>query len=316
MSEPMNSKNAETATHDFRRSWRARRQSWFGLKKHVKDAASSTLPHAGLRFASRYVPRLRSGRLPAPRGLREVVGKADGASFTMLRPDRCENAKELYWGEGIRPRPEDANALNIVMRLIRTADVFFDIGAYTGLFTLATTAVNKTLTAHAFEIVPAVADLLEANVARNELRDRVVVHREGVGVPCTSVTVPSGEGGSALPSFYSTKTRFESGAEVPVQSLDSLDELVGPGQRVVMKIDVEGTELDVLGNGVEFLTKHRPDILCEVLYGVADAAALNELLRPLGYSFYLVGPSGMARRPSISADPRFRDWVFSVSALG
>ncbi|HEX6265191.1 MAG TPA: hypothetical protein VF036_07910 [Actinomycetota bacterium] len=63
--------------------------------------------------------------------------------------------------------------------------------------------------AHAFEIVPAVADALEANARRNGVDDRVAVHREGIGDPNKTMRVPSGEGGSALPSFYSSRIRFD-----------------------------------------------------------------------------------------------------------
>jgi FkbM family methyltransferase len=296
---------------DPRTSLRVRRQSWFGLKSYVKRAASYPIPHAFLRLLTRFVPRLRSGRLPAPRDLMEVTGRIQGEAFVMLRPDRCEIAKELYWGHGKRPRPEDANALEIVARLVRDADVFFDIGAYTGLFTLATTAVNQTLTAHAFEIVPGVADLLRANIDRNQVGDRTAVHLEGIGVPGSTMVVPTGEGGSALPSFYSAKMHFMDGLPVTFRSLDSLDDLISADERIVMKIDVEGTEADIFKHGVRFLQEHGPDILCEVLYGQADALILNELLVPLGYQLYLIREHDTLLRPSISPDPHFRDWLFT-----
>lgn len=298
---------------DSRKSFLGRRQSWFGLKRFVKEAASYPLPHALLRFASRFSPALRTGRLPAPRRLREVTGRVGGATYVMLRPDRCEIAKELYWGQGRRPRPEDANALEIVVRLAREADVFIDIGAYTGVFTLATTAANPTLVAHAYEIVPGVADLLQANVDRNRVQDRVHVHREGVGVPGPKMTVPSGEGGSALPSFYSTKMQFSEGVEVAFRSLDSLGTDVGAATRIVMKIDVEGTEADIFNHGKVFLRTYGPDILCEVLHDRADVNALHEALEPLGYRFYLVRQHDLLRRESISPDVRFRDWLFTMT---
>ncbi|HET9672252.1 MAG TPA: FkbM family methyltransferase, partial [Actinomycetota bacterium] len=75
-----------------------RRQSWFGLKRPVKRFLSLRAPHAILRSVARFVPALRSGRLPAPAGITEVEGQVAGATFVMLDPARCENAKQLYWG--------------------------------------------------------------------------------------------------------------------------------------------------------------------------------------------------------------------------
>jgi FkbM family methyltransferase len=289
---------------------RRRRQSWFGLKRHVKRFLSLGLPNALLRFVSRFVPSLRSGRMPAPANLQEVEGRVGGSTFVMLDPARCENAKELFWGRGRRPKAHDRLALDAVAALAREADELLDIGAYTGLFTLATTAIAPGLHAHAFEIVPAVADALEANLRRNSVADRVVVHREGVGEPDTTMRVPSGEGGSALPSFYSLKMRFEEGEVVPVRSLDSVGALLPAGARVVMKVDVEGTEDAVFGAGQRFLGTFRPDVLCEVL-PEADGAGLDELLAAADLRRYLVTAARLEVGRRIVPHPTFRDWLFS-----
>ena len=51
-------------------------------------------------------------------------------------------------------------------------EVFVDIGAYTGVFTMAVLAANPTAVAHSFEIIPAVVAGLEKNIARNRLGER------------------------------------------------------------------------------------------------------------------------------------------------
>jgi FkbM family methyltransferase len=296
---------------DFRRGLAGRRQSWFGLKRYVKWFLSLAVPHAFLRLAARIVPPLRSGRLPAPAGLGEVEGRVAGATFVMLDPARCENAKQLYWGGGRRPRADDRLALDTVVALARQADVFLDVGAYTGLFTLAVSAVAPAVQVHAFEIVPAVADALVANLVRNRVEERVAVHREGVGEDGATIRIPSGEGGSALPSFYSSRMRFDEGELVTFRSLDSVAEMLPEGDRVVMKIDVEGTEDTVLGSGRSFLRTFRPDVLCEVLPG-ADAAVLDDLLAPSGLRPFLVTDSKLEGRPRIVPDAVHRDWLFTA----
>jgi FkbM family methyltransferase len=291
--------------------WRLERQSWFGLKRPFKHFLSRGVPNALLRFVARFVPTLRSGRLPAPARLEEVTGRADGAAFVMLDPGRCENAKELFWGRGRRPKPNDRLALDVVARLSREADEFLDIGAYTGLFTLATTAVTPGLHAHAFEIVPAVADALEMNLLRNGVADRVIVHREGIGEGGSTMRVPSGRGGSALPSFYSSRMSFEKGQDVAFRSLDSVGALLPADARVVIKVDVEGTEDAVFGAGQVFIETFRPDILCEVL-PEADGARLDELLAPAGMRRYLVTSTRLEEAQRIVPDSAFRDWLFSL----
>jgi FkbM family methyltransferase len=289
---------------------RLERQSWFGLKRPFKRFLSLGAPNALLRLVARFVPSLRSGRLPAPAQLDEVTGRADGATFVMLDPARCENAKELFWGQGRRPKPNDRLALDVVARLSREADEFLDLGAYTGLFTLATTAVTPGLHAHAFEIVPAVADALQANLLRNGVANRVIVHREGIGEMGSTMRVPSGKGGSALPSFYSSRMHFEKGEVVTFRSLDSIGALLPADARVVMKVDVEGTEDVVFEGGQVFIETFRPEILCEVL-PEADGDRLDKLLAPAGMRRYLVTNGRLEEAPRIEPDPVFRDWLFS-----
>ncbi len=188
--------------------------------------------------------------------------------------------------------------------------MFLDVGAYTGMFTLAVTAFDPDVRAHSFEIVPGVADALDANVRRNGVEARVVVHREGIGGAGSTIRMPSGEGGSALPSFYSTRMTFEEGELVLLRSLESVAELVPEGARVVMKVDVEGTEDAVFESGQRFLQTFRPDMLCEVL-PQAHGERLELLLQPANLRRYLVTDTALLERDRIIPDGRFRDWLFS-----
>ncbi|WP_084468833.1 FkbM family methyltransferase [Nocardiopsis trehalosi] len=294
---------------DFRATAVARRRSWYGAKRHVKRVLGWRLPNLAMRAAVGVAaPGLRAtGRLPVPAGVREVTGRVDGAAYTMLAPARCVVAKELYWGGGRRPGAADDLALRVFAAVVREADVFLDIGAYTGLFTLAGTAVNPRLRAHAFEIVPEVYRALFDNCVRNRVLHRTTLHHVGVGDPASVIAMPVRSGDSALPCFYSAALAFDDGVPVEVVALDAFAGAVPQGGRAVLKIDVEGTEADVFAHGGGFLAAHRPDILCEVLPD-ADAAPLTAALAPLGYRFHLVGERALAPAGPLAAHPRFRDW--------
>ncbi len=296
---------------DYRRSSRARKQSWFGSKKFVKVALSLPVIHFAMRLIARRIPGVRIGRLPAPRGVTEVQGVVDGGTYVLLAPDRCEIAKELYWGSGRRPQAADAFALDLVVRLAKDASTFLDIGAYTGVFTMAAAAANPGLTSHAFEIVPPVGQALAANVARNGIGHRTHVHDTGVGDPGATMRVPTDDSGSALPSFYSSDMAFDEGADVGFVSLDSLTETVE--EPVVLKVDIEGGEVTMFRHGQRFMAAHAPDILCEVLPD-ADAPELEELLTPHGMRFYAVGSDAVHPRPRLVADAAHRDWLFTTKA--
>jgi FkbM family methyltransferase len=289
-----------------------RRQSWFGLKRYVKGFLGLRIPHAAMRGLLRLNPGLRSPRLPAPRAVKEVRGVAEDVTFVMVRPDRCEIAKELYWGRGRRPRPADDFAVRLFVRLARKADVVLDVGAYTGIFTLVGALAAPEGHVHAFEVVPEVYKTLFDNCVRNDVLSRVTLHHVGVGEPDRAVRFPAGTGGSALPSFYSTRMRFDAGVLVGFRSLDWVGGLMEANDRVLMKVDVEGTESEVFAFGQGFLSAHRPDVLCEVLFGVADPERLEALLAPHGYRFYLVGEGELVPRPGIVPNERLRDWLFTT----
>ncbi|WP_210603618.1 FkbM family methyltransferase [Brevibacterium oceani] len=318
--------------NDYLRTLAARRQSWFGLKLPVKAALAQPFLHPLLRMIAPRVKGLKIGRLPAPIELTEVRGRSGCADFYLVEPFRCEIAKEFYWGRGRRTEPEDAFALDLMVDLSSDAEVFLDIGAYTGVFTMAVLAANPRTRAHTFEIIPAVVAGIEKNLERNGFTDRVTVHPTGVGNPGTWMKVPLGNGGSALPSFYSADMDFDSDAEVRFTSLDDLlPELLeeDPGwdtaasgaeadahdrTRVTVKIDVEGGENEVFANGQEFLDTFHPDILCEVL---EDRARPRELMGHLGghgYHYYLVGEDRLLARKAIRPDPQLRDWLFTLKS--
>ena len=323
--------------NDHLRTFTARRQSWFGLKLPVKTALAQPALHPLLRTIAPRIRGLKIGRLPAPIELTEIRGRAGGADFILVEPFRCEIAKEFYWGRGRRTEPEDAFALDLMVALSADADVFLDIGAYTGVFTMAVLAANENVRAHVFEIIPAVVAGVEKNVERNGFNSRVTVHPTGVGSPDTWMKVPIGDGGSALPSFYSSDMRFDSDAEVRFTSLDALLPEVlaeaserdpqlhagegvpdvsrrGEAPRVTVKIDVEGGENDVFAHGQDFLAALYPDILCEVLDDRAKPRELMGHLGEHGYHYYLVGEDRLYAPTAIRPDPRLRDWLFTLKS--
>lgn len=301
---------------DFRHSARGRRQSWYGAKATVKRVLSWRVPHLVMRGGAAFLgERVHRERLPAPAHLDAVQARMAGVSFVMERPDRCVIAKELYWGHGVRPRPEDQLALDVFARLARGSELILDIGAYTGIFSLLGARVAANAEVHAYEVVPEVAKAALDNVVANDLLQRVFVHVEGVGKDGDAVRVAVGEGGSALPDFYSTRLRFDDGVQVPVVSLDSIAQSLPDATRgvpTVMKIDVEGTEDVVLGNAQEFLATNQPDMVCEILPGVANVASVQGALAPHGYHFFRFERQGLTRHGQVVADEPYRDWLFTT----
>ena len=295
---------------DYRETQTSKRQSWHGAKRYVKRLLAMRAPNFLMRMGARVRPSLNAhGRLPAPHYVSEVQGEVLGSSFVMLDPARCVIAKELYWGDGVRPEAADRLALEVFAGLAKDAQLVLDIGAYTGLFTLASGRVNPDAACHAFELVPDVFRLLFDNCVRNDILTQTTLHPTAVGTAGT-VLVPASSSGSALPDFYSTRLHFTEGIHVRVAPLDDLVSPPPEGARVLIKIDVEGSEAEVLTSGRKLLARSSPDILCEVLPATTPAADVEAILGA-GYRFYLVREHDLLECDRIQSPAGYRDWLFS-----
>jgi len=124
--------------------------------------------------------------------------------------------------------------------LITKETTFIDAGANVGYFTVLASRLAKEV--YAFEPAPAVFERLSRNVALNGLGN----------VRAFQLALSKERGKLRLfeskisPGHDSTVKRFEHDRSILVDAV-SLDEVVDPSVReVVMKVDVEGTEMDVL----------------------------------------------------------------------
>jgi FkbM family methyltransferase len=131
-----------------------------------------------------------------------------------------------------------------------------DVGAHVGNHTLYFALVLGIKTI-AFEPNAATFALLEANVQENGVGDRVRLRHAAAGASAGRVHAV------AAPGDNSGMSRVEADAtgDVPLLRLD--DELKNDVRIDVIKIDVEGWELEVLRGATRVIETHRPLIYVE-----------------------------------------------------
>jgi FkbM family methyltransferase len=158
-------------------------------------------------------------------------------------------------------------------RFLRPGGTFVDVGAHLGYFTLiAAEIVGPKGCVIAFEPDPRNAAILEANVVAAGKRGLVEIVRAAVGA----------EGG--LTSFlidhdYCSRVAAEAQASVEQVPLDSYD--IPP--EAVIKVDVEGHEIDVLLGARSHLEQRRATWIIEV-HGSSLEEAVVAILRQYGYT--------------------------------
>jgi len=248
-----------------------------------------------------------------------VVGSAvlrldNGAAIVMKRAERCQVAKEIHWGQGRLERACDRLALDLALRLSADADLFLDIGAYTGLFALAVARRNPRVRCDAYEIVPENYLLMVENTIQNNLVGRVHPKLLGLAAAAGTLRVPATIGAGALASSVALDSVAAEGdsTDVPIASLDELySDFSG---RMVIKIDVEGFEWEIFRGARALVDRVRPDMVCEVLRRAPNVPETQAFLEDRGYAIYHITDQGLRLSSRIVPVKRERDWFFTVRA--
>ncbi|WP_155272817.1 FkbM family methyltransferase, partial [Bordetella hinzii] len=168
--------------------------------------------------------------------------------------------------------------LDIAAR-VRPGTAILDIGANIGNHTVFFGLFCQAGLVMSFEPQPAVYQTLLRNVSLNALQDCVKTFPVGLGRQARRARL-----GQVDPNNIGmTKLDLAAEGDIEVRVLDELlHELENPPEVSVIKIDVEGMELDVLQGAGLLLKSQRPMIYAEAATE-AELSSLRNYLEPMGY---------------------------------
>lgn len=181
---------------------------------------------------------------------------------------------------------EEYTDMAFCAHLLRPGDVFVDVGASIGTYTLLASGVAGA-DALAFEPVPDTARRLSDNVVLNRLDARVQIRRTAVGASAGSARMTT----SLRAANHIAISDRGSTVEVPVTTLDA--ELAGV-HPTMLKIDVEGFEQEVLDGANTVL--RRDSLVAVLLEDVGLSARYrqgsgqHERMLALGFRSHLYCP--------------------------
>ena len=186
-------------------------------------------------------------------------------------------------------------SLGLWALLAHRSDVIFDIGAHTGVYTLAAAAANpgaKVISCEPYDLNYArLLVNLRANGFTTDTAYSIAISDRDADVPFTVST-----NAWYLSTGGSVGARADAIARhVPAMRLDTICQR----NRVkisLIKIDTEGHELAVVRGAQEVLRESGPDILMESVFNEATGE-LECLLQSNGYSYYLVDDDKLELRP-------------------
>ncbi len=252
-------------------------------------------------------PRLIAPRLPS------FVAHYDDRAFE-LPADQGLYAQIFTLGEF------EAAQSETVRRLLRPDDVAVDVGANLGWFSLLMAAcVKPSGKVLAIEPMPPILPALERNISLNP----------GLAVELLPLAVGAERGELELhlfeglsPGHASAATLGRSDYETFRVQVRSLDELLDRERSpAFVKVDVEGSELQVLAGAKHLLASERPPIwMLEVNYETSGAFGYRpvEMIEPFreqgGYQLYRVTEVGLMRENEPEAAPNGTNWVYVPKA--
>lgn len=163
-----------------------------------------------------------------------------------------------------------------VLHFLRAGDYFADIGANVGSYTILASGVCGAHTI-AVEPVSTTAASLLANVELNSLKTLVRLETQALGEAVGEMQVSTAEDCTNHVLMSNEMINFES------VRMSTMDELVGDTLPILIKLDVEGYELQVIMGGKRVLSSQKlAAIIVEVngsgqKYGTADDVLIESL---------------------------------------
>lgn len=192
---------------------------------------------------------------------------------TQQKLKRAHFARQIRSGRFVSPEPEYQQR----GKWVQSGDWAIDVGANVGHYTIPLSRlVGARGRVLAFEPVPETFELLTANIAAAGLRN--------VSLFNAAVSDHSATATMSIPKFQSGLTNYYRAAltlaadDWSVLTL-SVDSVLPPQPVALIKIDVEGHELQALTGMQKLLARDHPRLIIE---GSSDA--VERFLSDLGYS--------------------------------
>lgn len=155
-------------------------------------------------------------------------------------------------------------------------DIFIDIGANRGIYSIIAPTFYGYKHVHAFEPNPEVISILEKNITLNNLNDKVTIHNYGLGDISGEVSFvydPLHKGGGQIINTEQTTNTMR----VPIKVFDSAIPSSEAAKISFIKIDTEGFEFNVL-SGMRTTLETMQTGSC-IMVESSDVNKLTELLK-------------------------------------
>lgn len=276
------------------------------MKRIIYNKYINCLLRSILKEFSRFLPT--NFKFPI-NGIFKVKGNDIPPFYISTNPTSCVT-KKVFWDnvEGF-----EFNSARIFCELIKKSNVFFDIGANIGYYSLLASSIRgKDVLVCAFEPMPSAYSYLQENIKINGFDnikpfELALSNQKGkatfysiVNEKFKSYPQLTGDGGlSKTQSGNRAKINFD----VETNTLDDfVNEIIGDNKVDLIKLDTEANEHFVLMGANNVLKNHRPIIQCEILKNQIENE-LEVILSNYDYLYYRATDKGLEHTLSFVNNP-------------
>lgn len=198
--------------------------------------------------------------------------------------------KEIFW-KGLYGEWEK-ESLKIWAQLCKESNYILDIGANTGIYSLIAKSQNQTSNVFAVEPINVNFEVLKNNITKNKFNihaDKIALSSEECEGKMYMLKDRLNYMTSVNDNRYEKHPEIAGMSEVveikvPVKTYQYLEKKYKIPKVELIKIDVEGHEINVLNGMYDVVKRDKPIILLEII-GEDNATALNTMFQELGYRF-------------------------------
>jgi len=209
--------------------------------------------------------------------------------------------KLLFW-----ERSKGFEYTSLFLKLIKKVDVFMDVGANIGYYSIIGSITNPNLKVIAFEPSIGVMKYLSENIKINDLEKQITVEVMALSDQIGEVEFHELKN-EKYPAIYNLSGEHNMGTKphkvhykVKAKS-STLNNYVKEKQLKkidLIKLDTEGNEDVILTHANEIIKKFRPIIICETLFNTIEES-LEKIMSQHNYKFYNHTEKGLVKVNSI-----------------
>jgi len=218
-----------------------------------------------------------------------VQAEVEGVPPFLIFSNDDDRIAQRYFFFG--PNAFEGHSLRLWRELARRSEHVFDVGAFTGLYSVVAALANREARVYCFEPARELFGRLLVNLKVNRLRNRMTPFPIALSDADGEDAFNAFMGWLGLPSGSSLLEEKDKEIvrreRVETRRLDTFVAEQGIPRVDLVKIDAERAETMVVGGMGGVLERDRPRLLVEVFH----AEGLRELdatLSPLGYSFAVI----------------------------